>query len=315
LLSVIAWLVVPITAWIYRKKFPVFAWAVAWFLIAHLIESTIIPLEIIFEHRMYLPSIGLSFLTMVLLFDFFYNKVKRPLLLKIILIMFFVILGGATFTRNIDFRDEISLYAAEYQKFPNSNRNRLGLALALNRAGRVAEGGRMLREMAHEEPYDFVIQQNWYNFLVKTRIDNGNAEDLYQHIVSLIENGHYCAHQDAVALKNLAELFFEKRNYERALFLLDRLLVDYRRDSFFLLKGICHAKQNEWYLSMQACHEAMKLRPNDMNILYWYGKSLFNSGKVNEGCKLLNKGIKEGNGDEKVLLLCQKLLNEHCGVD
>ncbi len=43
-----------------RKRFPVVAFALLWFFSGHLLESTIIPLELYFEHRNYLPMIGLS---------------------------------------------------------------------------------------------------------------------------------------------------------------------------------------------------------------------------------------------------------------
>lgn len=41
-----------------RKRLPVLALAVLWFFAAHALESTILPLELAFEHRNYLASIG-----------------------------------------------------------------------------------------------------------------------------------------------------------------------------------------------------------------------------------------------------------------
>lgn len=43
-----------------RKKYPLVFFAVAWFFIGHAMESSIFPLEIYFEHRNYLPAIGLA---------------------------------------------------------------------------------------------------------------------------------------------------------------------------------------------------------------------------------------------------------------
>ncbi len=43
----------------YRKKAPIASFAVLWFTAGHLLESTIFPLELYFEHRNYLPSFGL----------------------------------------------------------------------------------------------------------------------------------------------------------------------------------------------------------------------------------------------------------------
>ena len=42
----------------YRKKYPLFAFAVLWFLAAHLIESSVINLELYFEHRNYVALFG-----------------------------------------------------------------------------------------------------------------------------------------------------------------------------------------------------------------------------------------------------------------
>ncbi len=42
----------------YRKKYPWGALAVLWFFLGHLLESTVLPLELYFEHRNYLPMLG-----------------------------------------------------------------------------------------------------------------------------------------------------------------------------------------------------------------------------------------------------------------
>jgi tetratricopeptide (TPR) repeat protein len=43
------------------KQFPVLVFAVTWFLAGHLLESSVLGLELVFEHRNYLPSIGIIF--------------------------------------------------------------------------------------------------------------------------------------------------------------------------------------------------------------------------------------------------------------
>ncbi|WP_188149881.1 hypothetical protein [Teredinibacter waterburyi] len=43
-----------------RKKLPVIAFGVLWFYVGHLLESTVIQLELKFEHRNYLPSLGFA---------------------------------------------------------------------------------------------------------------------------------------------------------------------------------------------------------------------------------------------------------------
>ncbi|MBV1870883.1 MAG: hypothetical protein KUG76_08235 [Gammaproteobacteria bacterium] len=59
LLSGFAWLFTIALAYLYRKKYPFLLFGMLWFLGGHLLESTVIALELVFEHRNYLPSAGL----------------------------------------------------------------------------------------------------------------------------------------------------------------------------------------------------------------------------------------------------------------
>lgn len=59
LLAIIAWCVVVVLAFTQRLRWPAFAFAVFWFLGSHVLESTVLPLELVFEHRNYVASLGL----------------------------------------------------------------------------------------------------------------------------------------------------------------------------------------------------------------------------------------------------------------
>lgn len=52
-------LAISIAAWAARTRFPALTFAWGWFLISHSLESTVIPLELIYEHRNYLAIAGL----------------------------------------------------------------------------------------------------------------------------------------------------------------------------------------------------------------------------------------------------------------
>ncbi|MFC1479326.1 hypothetical protein ACFL6F_01910 [Planctomycetota bacterium] len=53
-----------------RNKYPLISFCIFWFYVNNAIESTVIALEIIFEHRVYIPSIGIILMIVVLLFRF-----------------------------------------------------------------------------------------------------------------------------------------------------------------------------------------------------------------------------------------------------
>lgn len=58
--AVIGWLgLIALIAWRRHSRWWPLAFAISWFLTQHLLESTVVPLELYFEHRNYLPSVGL----------------------------------------------------------------------------------------------------------------------------------------------------------------------------------------------------------------------------------------------------------------
>ncbi len=58
-LAILAWLIVLGLALWHRRRWPWFALAVLWYLGGHTLESSAIPLELYFEHRNYVPLMGL----------------------------------------------------------------------------------------------------------------------------------------------------------------------------------------------------------------------------------------------------------------
>jgi tetratricopeptide (TPR) repeat protein len=58
LLSCFAWLALLIFSIMRRRRYPLFAVSVLWYLGGHVLESTVVPLELYFEHRNYMPVIG-----------------------------------------------------------------------------------------------------------------------------------------------------------------------------------------------------------------------------------------------------------------
>lgn len=57
-LSLAGWIALIAAAAVWRRRQPVFAFAVTWYLAAHLLEASVIPLELAFDHRNYVPLVG-----------------------------------------------------------------------------------------------------------------------------------------------------------------------------------------------------------------------------------------------------------------
>jgi tetratricopeptide (TPR) repeat protein len=108
------------------------AFGIFWFFISLSVESSIIPLRVIYEHRLYLPSMGIFavFGTVVfLLFEMLRGKAVRAVLIALIVVVL-MIFSTASYTRNSVWRSEISLWEDVVSKFPEDARahNNLGKA-------------------------------------------------------------------------------------------------------------------------------------------------------------------------------------------
>jgi len=57
--SVLFILTLAISAWHLRRRRPLYSFAIAWFFAGHMMESSVLPLELYIEHRNYLPMMGI----------------------------------------------------------------------------------------------------------------------------------------------------------------------------------------------------------------------------------------------------------------
>lgn len=64
---------------LYALRRPLLSFCIAFFYIGHLVESTVIRLEVVYEHRLYLPSIGIYLALVLLVYDIFYPPAEEDL--------------------------------------------------------------------------------------------------------------------------------------------------------------------------------------------------------------------------------------------
>ncbi len=102
-----------------RKKAPIIAFAIAWFFAGHLIESTVLPLELYFEHRNYLPMLGI-FITGIYYAFYYFKAYKKPI---IIALVFLLSLNNFSLSQNTKLWGKpFELIISWYEKHPESIR-------------------------------------------------------------------------------------------------------------------------------------------------------------------------------------------------
>jgi len=128
LVAVIAWAVVVIAiVWGARRRAP-WAFAGAWFLVGHAMESTIVPLELVHEHRNYVPSVAIS-IALVYYAAAAWQKAGRLRgLVPAALGLGLLALAFVTHARAESWRDAATLMASLSRNHPSSYRSAVGYA-------------------------------------------------------------------------------------------------------------------------------------------------------------------------------------------
>ena len=103
------------------RRWPFISYCIIFFFVNHLIESSIFPLELVFEHRNYIPSM-LFFAPIAILLlralQLFYKKKSMQVIISIFIILVLVGQGHSTFVRNVIWKTEESLWMDAVDKNP-----------------------------------------------------------------------------------------------------------------------------------------------------------------------------------------------------
>ncbi len=129
----------------YRRRFPLITYGGIWFFLNLIIESTVVPLELVFEHRLYLPSIGFFLFIVVAcvwILGRLLGKLNSSEFLKVSWSAFFIIasvLTLLTFQRNEAWQSFVSFNQDAVEKAPGNPRAHANLAVAYGRSGKYDE--------------------------------------------------------------------------------------------------------------------------------------------------------------------------------
>jgi tetratricopeptide (TPR) repeat protein len=124
-----------------RKKDQLLSFALLFYFLNHAVESTIIPLEPIFEHRNYLPSLFLFLPIAARAISLIERKKNNHIktVVAIVITAALIFLGVNTYARNKAWATATTLWQDAYKKAPNSSRAAINLAKEYVYSGRIDE--------------------------------------------------------------------------------------------------------------------------------------------------------------------------------
>lgn len=252
------------------KKQPLFSFAVLFFFINHVIESTVLPLEIVFEHRNYLPSMFL-FLPLVFWFTQLLNqyhsqkKTLRFLFGICLLITIAISFSVSTYLRNNVWKDDVVLWSDAYKKAPNDARAANILAI------RLAWGDRS----NHPNRYDMAIEllekslkMNMPSISVKAEIIgnmasvySNNKKD-YKQAIQLFKKALAINPQNLKIRSDMVRTLILMGNYEESLKNIKLLISkDDKNGIYYNLKGFILLWQGKYQEAFTDFQTALRLLP------------------------------------------------------
>lgn len=217
------------------RRFPLLAFAILFYYLAHLVESSVIPIrDVVFEHRTYLPNLGL--VTLCAWFIIVYlGKIHQAVVLTVSVTLI-VTLGTMTWLRNEQWRDPIALWQHNVQQSPNKSRAWVILGKHLIQEGKPKEGIEALKHSV-------------------TRVTNSDGSISTTYSIETILNL-------VVAYKNIGE-------HAVALAWIDQALKgdlnNFNRAKFLVNQGNIFYEQKRLTEAEHAYRQAIELYPSSLS--------------------------------------------------
>jgi tetratricopeptide (TPR) repeat protein len=170
------------------------AFGIFWFFITLSVESSIVPLHPIYEHRLYLPGAGIFMTATTTLFLLLLRPhvawgqaVGTALLVIIISAM-----SATTYARNTVWQSETALWEDVVSKSPDSARAHNNLGLAYQTSGLARKAIRHYKLALNLDPYYSNARENLANIYIEMGL-NSEALKQYSYVLKhnpLDENAH-----------------------------------------------------------------------------------------------------------------------------
>jgi len=233
------------------RKERLIAFSILWFLGNLVIESSVVGLEIIFEHRTYMPSMFLSLLLVILLFRYL-----RPQWLRIGILLSVVMLCSVwTYQRNKIWNDKVVFWSDCLKKSPHKARPYNNLGFALVQQGQLQKAMANFYQAVRIRPAYAEAHTN----LGSTLENMGRISEAVKHLNKAlrIKPDHVNAHYNlGVVLHRRGNLQEAIRHYRWAL----RGKIDHYLAHNNL--GVALQSQGKLQEAFEHYHEALRIKPD-----------------------------------------------------
>lgn len=176
LYALIAWLGLLVAAICLRKKIPLLLFAVCWYVAGHLMESTVLPLELYYEHRNYLPMLGICWLLTFVLMQLPVGEGAKAVVVSAILFLFgFVLFANVKVWKSEDMMAEV--WSIDHPDSPRAQQMAIRKAISL---GDGQKAKQLIDQilMQHSDNAHLALQKLMISCFLKEKIDSAHYREL-----------------------------------------------------------------------------------------------------------------------------------------
>ena len=259
---------------LYRRR-PLISFGIAWFFLTLSVESTIIPLDPVFEHRLYIPMLGF----VVVLIDLLANRLSRKVLI-ITLTVLSLSLAACTWQRNALWNDPVAFYEDNLARAPWSERVNSTLAKTYIESGRYDDAFVVLKRGLKINPYNVKLNDNLGTLYDLTGSPKQAIEALGRAIK--YDPGYYRSYLNlGVVYAGQKEWVAAIEQYEKAI----NLKFEYEKAHYNL--GVAYYIQGRLQDSLQEFKIASDLMPDYASALYNLASVSIELGRVDSARAIL----------------------------
>lgn len=262
------------------KKQRLISFCIFWYFGNLVIESSIIPLAIIFEHRLYLPSMSIFLIIAILL----YRYLKPVWLTAVIACALVAFCSYWTFERNKAWQDPITLWTDCVQKSPDKARPHINLGKALTDQKRYEEAQPYFLKAIRLKPNYIEGHYNLgYLFQQQGKLDI--AIEKYREALQIDPNY-------VIAHNNLGFALLEQNKADEAIESLQRALqLDPDHLAAQINMGIALIQQDQLDAAVLQFKKVLQIDPNLAEAQFRLGAALVNLGRADQGIIHIKKAL------------------------
>ncbi len=266
------------------RKHRLASFAVLWLLITLLIESSIIGLALIYEHRTYLPSVVLCIALTSGIFRFF----KPQVLATGLLVGVIGVCGFWTWQRNHIWTERVGFWQDNAAKFPGRAEVRNNLGKALLDSGEPELARREFEKALALNPGNQSARLNLGAVLQK----QGQTTAALGHYQRILQTRPNAVHNQARF--NLAMILHDQGKTGQAIQQLQHIMQqDPWNDQAAYKLGLFYRQQQQLEKARDWFQKTAQLRPEDAEAYNSLGVTLREMGKPQEALAVLEKGLEK----------------------